>query len=399
MKRSKKIKFGGYKIAALAMAILLWLYVMFSQNPITEQTYTVALETRNLASDLVLSEANYQIQVRVEAPKNILTETSSKDIQAYIDCAGLAAGQNQVPVKVILSGDMELLSINPESITVNIEKLKSKTFPVEVEISDTPFDGFMALNAIVKPDQISISGSSYYLEHIAKVYVPVSLLDLNSNFHHTVTIEAVDEDGNILTPWINITPEYADVFVPIVSEQPQKLLPISVSLSGKPANGYEISYISVDPAYIQVYGDIDVLQQLTQVKTAQMDISNSKKSVAATVDLLADGSFSFGEIDEVIVNVQIEKTAYKSFADLPIYAKNVGAGLDVIFKPSTMHVSLSGPSPAVGRIEAADIIPYVDCSNLTAGVYDLPIQFRSPANINTYSYSPQKVQVVIKETQ
>ncbi|MGI5891628.1 MAG: YbbR-like domain-containing protein [Bacillota bacterium] len=397
IKSIKKIKFGGYKIAAIAVAVLLWFYVLQVQNPITEQVYNVSLETRNLASDLVLSEQNYQIQVRVQAPKQFLESSTAKDVEVYADFAGMEAGQNQVKVKISLPEQMELVSINPESVTVNIEKLKTKSFPLEVELADSPAVGYMALDPILAPNQISISGSSNYLERISKVYVPVSLLDINSSYHRKVTIEAIDEKGNILTPWVNIAPEYADVFIPIVQEQPEKLLPINVSILGSPAPGYQLSRIIVEPSFIKVFGDIDELQQLNYLQTAPLNISNAKKPINATVDLIVEDSFSTANIKEVTVYLQIEKVEHKTFNKLFIYNQNTGPGLEAKIKSDNVNVTVYGPLTTIEDMVEADIIPYVDCRDLTAGTYSLPIKLDLPPNVKSQKITPQKVDVIIKE--
>ncbi|MGI6361086.1 MAG: YbbR-like domain-containing protein [Bacillota bacterium] len=395
MKSPRKIKFFGYKIAAVALAVLLWIYVMQVQNPLTEQIYTVSLEPRNLAADYILSDQSYQIQVRVEGNKQFLDNTTAKDLEAYADFEGLEVGQHTVKVEVIAPEQMEVVSVNPQKVTVNVEKLQTKSFYPEVKIAGKVEGDYMMLTPVVTPEQVKISGSASYLERIDQVYVTVDVSDLNNNFQRSLTIEAADDKGDVITQWLTVTPQFVDVFIPIISQAPEKLVPIEVAIVGEPASGYLMSRIIVEPSFLAIYGDLDTLLEIPNIVTAPIDISGATKTLNQAVDLVVDKRITLGAASKVTVSIQIEASKSRLFENIGVYEQNLADQLTAQIKDPTVTARVFGPASSIDALKEGDIMAYVDCSDLGTGSYSLPVKISSPANISSQSISPVKVDVVI----
>ena len=86
-------RFIGYKICAVLAALLIWGYVMASNNTLTDTLYTVPLEMRNLNSELALMETTNQVQVRVQGNSSDLDKITSSSIAAYLDLTDIKAGK------------------------------------------------------------------------------------------------------------------------------------------------------------------------------------------------------------------------------------------------------------------------------------------------------------------
>ena len=65
-------------------ALLLWFYVLQTQNTVGERLLEIPLEAKELSSDLVVADMPTQVSVRVKGPKQILEQLGTQDIQAYI---------------------------------------------------------------------------------------------------------------------------------------------------------------------------------------------------------------------------------------------------------------------------------------------------------------------------
>ncbi|NLF80259.1 MAG: hypothetical protein GX572_03605, partial [Clostridia bacterium] len=74
--------FYGYKISAIVIALLLWGYVIVTQNPLADAMFTVPLEIRNLSSELAIMETTDQVQVRVQGSNSDLENLKSGNISA-----------------------------------------------------------------------------------------------------------------------------------------------------------------------------------------------------------------------------------------------------------------------------------------------------------------------------
>lgn len=88
--------FIGYKIGSVIIALLIWGFVVVTQNPLSDTMFTVPLEVRNLDSELAMLETTNQVQVRVQGTSAELNNLTSGDIVAYVDMTGVQEGSATV---------------------------------------------------------------------------------------------------------------------------------------------------------------------------------------------------------------------------------------------------------------------------------------------------------------
>ena len=81
------------KLMSLLIAFFLWIHVVNEQNPSTEATYKVKIETRNLGEGLIVDDYPNEVQVKVRAPRLSMSKINPGDVKAYIDLHGLRDGR------------------------------------------------------------------------------------------------------------------------------------------------------------------------------------------------------------------------------------------------------------------------------------------------------------------
>jgi YbbR domain-containing protein len=62
-------------------------------------------------------------------------------------------------------------------------------------------------------------------------------------------------------------------------------VPVQPEVSGKPASGFEVAEISVEPKMVEVAGPVGALQELTAVTTEPVSIASASKTVRQTVTI------------------------------------------------------------------------------------------------------------------
>lgn len=390
--------FVGYKVCAVLIAILIWIYVMVTQNPLTEDTFTVPIEMRNLSSQLAIPETNRQVSVRVQGTSGVISTLSSRDIEAYIDFEGVAQGEAELPVIVVLPEHVTLVSQSPQSFAFTLETVVSETHQVDVRVSGDPAENYTLLDAVSDPDMVTISGAEANIRSISAVYVAADVTELAENYSKNLSVEVLDANGKNITDWFTISPSTINVIIPVVYDQPQKSIAVRESIVGEPALGYQVSRVVVEPSTVRVFGDLEVLNDLYYLHTAPIDVSGLKKTTSMTVAIQHGNNVSVSA-EAVTVVVQIDPVKTLEFEKELLYGQNLAEGLVCAIPPLQLKVVVAGADTYIGSVSATDVVPYVDFSDISnPGSYTLPISVNLPANISLVTVSPPAVDIEITGT-
>lgn len=387
--------FTGYKIGSVIIALLIWGFVVVTQNPLSDTMFTVPLEVRNLDSELTMLETTNQVQVRVQGTNAELANLSSGDIIAYVDMTGVQEGSATVEVKVEVPDNVQLVSFTPTSIAVELEIAASGSFPLEVRISGNPAENYTLLEPVPSPSEITLVGAADYLDEVGAVFVSADVSGLTQNYRQNLQIAVLDTHGNNITSHFLLSPSTATVIIPVVYDMPEKSVAVDPSVVGEPAEGYEISRIVVEPATVSAFGDLELLNSLHYLETEPIDISGLDDTYTQEVEIIHSSELTLSA-ESVTVVVQIEPVSRATFTRNVIHAQNLASGLSCDLPTQTMEVVVSGPETDLEAITANDIVPYLDFSGIdSAGEYTLPLRVTLPANISLVSLSPQQVTVTV----
>lgn len=387
--------FIGYKVGSIIIALLIWGFVIVTQNPLSDTMFTVPLEVRNLSSELAMLETTNQVQVRVQGTSAELANLSSGDIVAYVDMTGVQEGSATVEVKVEVPENVQLVSFTPTSIAVELEPVESSSFPLEVKLTGTPEENYTLLDAVLSPSEITLAGAANYIQKVGTVFVNVDVTGLTDNYNKNLQVEVLDTNGNNITSYFTISPSVASVIIPVVYDMPEKSVAINPAVIGVPATGYEISRIVVEPSTVRAFGDLEVLNTLYYLETEPIDVSGLRNTHTQTVDIIHGNNITLSE-STVTVVVQIEPVSKATFVRDIIHAQNLATNLSCDLPSVEMEVVVSGPETDINAITANDIVPYIDFSGITsAGEYTLPLSVTLPANISLVSLTPQQVTVTV----
>lgn len=273
------------KIISVFAAIFMWLYVSGKANPTAETVISVPLETRALASDLVIEDKPATINVRVEGKKQVIETISSRDIRAVADLHNVFLGKNTVPIQVETPQNVDIISVEPSQATIIIDEISDSQFPVTVSFTGRPASGYITLEPVLTPSQVIVAGPRNVLNKIERAYVTVNLNDVSDNILENLPVHVEDKLGNSLMEWVRVIPQTVEVFAPVVEDKPGKLVLVKPVLEGQPAPGYEIKRIIVEPEMVRVYGKMSILRDLKYLDTAGIDISDAQEDVQQQVQL------------------------------------------------------------------------------------------------------------------
>ncbi len=123
------------KVLALTLAIVGWAYVRFATNPVVatarfDQQMSVPITSVNLTAGYVAHFTDREAVVTV-APRRGEAAIKPEEIKAVLDLAGKGAGVYNVPVALV-APQIVVQSLSPASVTLTIEKIESRDFPLAV---------------------------------------------------------------------------------------------------------------------------------------------------------------------------------------------------------------------------------------------------------------------------
>lgn len=386
-----------YKIGAVALALLLWFYVLQTQNTVGERLLEIPLETRELSSNLVVADMPSQVSVRVKGPKQILEQLGTQDIRAYIVLENAVEGQRTESVHLILPDKVEKISVNPASVTINIEQISTMQLPVEVIVKGDLQEGYTALTASVTPTEAIVSGPQSKLDEIKSVTVEANLTGIDANYLQklpvVINMTNNEKNNNLLT----VSPAEVAVFIPVVEDMPSKQVPVTARINGSPASDYIVSRVVVEPSVVKILGAYNIIDSITYLYTEDVDINGATSDITVQSNLiLPDGVQIDGE-STVNVFIQIEHGGDKSFSDVPIEIRNLGEAFNGSLDVASTDITLAAAPAILQALEKGSIHLFVDANELTVGEHTVTVQMEAMDSISLVRMEIQEVKLTISE--
>lgn len=161
-------------LVALIAAFLLW-YALAAQRSenISVRRVQARLTLVNMNRDLVLmSNVPDTVSLQLRGPlTRALNSTTPPEV--LLDLSDARPGLNSYPINasdIPLPAEVEVVSVDPPAITLEMERQETRIVPVKPTISGTPAPGFVVGEVRVVPAQFTIQGPESLLmalDHVA----------------------------------------------------------------------------------------------------------------------------------------------------------------------------------------------------------------------------------------
>ncbi len=386
------------KIFSLIVALLLWIYVADGQNPIEDKLFDVEVEFINLPDDLAVSQVS-TVKVRVEGNKQVIEDLLARDIVATVDLTNAAIGRQTEKIQVSLPSNVQLVSVNPLDLFVDVQKIATQQSKVKVLYDSGTATSDTAAVTVLTPEEVVISGPQDVIKSIAKIYVKVKSSELDGNYQASLPVQVEDAQGQNLNSLLDIQPTDVAVFIPALSGEPTKVVAVQVPLSGSPAEGYMVTRVAISPNTATIQGDYWSLDKINTLQTTAVDIAGAKNDITMRPALVPPDGADIVSDTTINVVVKIEPKIRKTLNNVAITIKNPADNFQYALDESTVNVTLEGPRSLVEDLTAADVAVFCDVDGATFGqkVYHLEVDCAS--GISVYSLDPGQVTVTISRMQ
>lgn len=383
------------RVISLFLAILTFLVISFDNQDTRSADVgsfdsifnnSRASETlEDVPVNIVIDDEKYVVSGVPEVVTMTLTGTVSvvqstvtqRNFDVYVDLEGLSPGTHTVPIKHDGISSRIDVSFEPENIEVTIEERGSGTYDVSVDYSnlDQMPEGFEIESATVTPQQVEITSAQSVIDRISSVKAFVDVEGIEESMTLTdVPVRIYDNEGNQMNA--RIEPETVTVDLEVIN--PNKEVPIDVTTTGELPDGVRLVEISVEAENVTVYAPSNQLEDIEQVETTPIDLSEITETTTLEVELIVPDNATSLSRETVEVTIEVEKETETTLENIDITIDNVADGLNATFvspESGQIAVTLSGFPSDLDDINVDQLDLVVNANNLEEGEYTRPLEY------------------------
>jgi len=185
------------KVLALTLAIIGWAYFRLAGNPIVAtaqvQQLSIPITAVNLPIGYVARFGDHEAVVTVET-KPGQAPVKPEEIKAVLNLSDKAAGIYNIPVQLV-APDVAVQSLSPASVTLTIENIEARTFPVAVHYVGPQPTGIVVSYSAIGPQTAVVRAPTSALTQVAGVRADIAMPNAPQSIDEMVRPVAVDASG------------------------------------------------------------------------------------------------------------------------------------------------------------------------------------------------------------
>jgi YbbR domain-containing protein len=388
----------GLGVLSLALAVTLWAFVTKEENPTRTDSFpsTIPVETVNVPEGLaVASLSDAAVSVRISAPDNIWGDLTTEDFRAVADLSTAKARENTITLRFESKRrQVDVVEVDPRQITVTLEPVTTKVVPVTVKLIGTPPLGYGTAPSRTTPEQVEVTGAESLVALVQEAVADVNVQGIRVPLEQVFTLVPRDGRGGDIEG-VTLNPSTADVALPIVQQEITQVYAVTPLLSGSPSDGFNVTSVSVEPAFAVVTGAIEALQSLTTVATDEVDIDGATSDVVRVAKLRLAAGLTVVGSDSVTVRVSVSPARGEITLGLTPTVEGLGPGLRADMATTLVEVRITGEIPVLQALSPSNLTAVVDTSGLGEGQHTLPVQVTAPPGVQVVGESPASVVVTL----
>ncbi len=386
-------------LLALILAMMVWISAVTSSDPTQEQAFPRPIPLQVVGQDpalILVSDLPDNVSLVLSAPKSIWERLISEQntVRAVIDLGGLSSGKHEVQIQIqVRVQPVKIVSYSPQTLTVVLEELAARTFPIHLVERNEPAIGFEASRPQLSQSTALVSGPRSIVDRVKEVRAVLDYASATQDIKQTIPLLALDANG-LRLEGLTISPDQVSVSVRVSQRGGYRNVVVKVMPVGQVASGYRLTNISVFPPTVTVFSsDPKLVENLPgYIETSPLDLSVAKDDFDVNLALNLPSGVQI--VGEPTVTVQVGIAAIESsltLTNMSVQIIGLEPGLKAEVSPERVDVVLSGPLPILERLALSEVRVIVDMSGERAGKYQ-----REPKVV--YDYPDLRVEAILPST-
>lgn len=238
--------------------------------------------------------------------------------------------------------------------------------PVQITLPE----GWAIRDKDVNTVQVTFRGTSVDLGLIGSKSVQVSIDLRDEEFEPEKSIAITPKMVTFAGVNSRVTSIQPDVINLQLGREGKKKLPVIINQTGQPPEGYKVEAIEIEPPLVTLVGAEDVLEQISALQTAPLNLSEKIQSFTQRLDVQLPDPEWVGQLDpsRVLVRVTLAgSTIEREFPNVPLMVTQP-AGVDSnsrrVVEPTSVDVYLKGSPQLLDELDVRRIQAFVSSQNL-----------------------------------
>ncbi|MDO4862698.1 MAG: CdaR family protein [Ruminococcus sp.] len=408
-------------ILSVIIAIFVWLIISLTQYPDSQKTIEHIPLSRDIKGSVaesnglsIISSDVEEVTVELLGSKLQVGNLNSENLEAYLDADSVTGvGTRTLTIKIRGASNInyEIKSVKPSTATVLFDKMDTREFKVEPQITNVSVVDGKAVDQndiTCDPSVVRITGPSSQLDKISKCYA-VSNKELSLDSTYLVSADELQlytEDNALIDQSsLKFSETHFDITVPVVT---QKEVELFVSIIDAPENfdtsiiKFSLSADSVLLACNNSQTEIPDRLDIGKVSLSELKQGFSKMFLLSSrlegtelenVSNLEAVTVTFNEDDFAQKPLVLDKSRINlsNEPDKSNYTYEV--------KTPRMEITLMGPADVLEDITPEDIVVDIDLlnANITSDTFSWNAKF-SCKNDKVWVATNSKVTVMREKT-
>ncbi len=398
----------GFKLMALAFAIILWLIVYNINDPESKKYFTIAVNVQNqeavtnLNKSYQIVEGSNSVTFMVVAKRSVMNELTATNFTAIADMSRMTMNETEtegdIPIEISVNKNGVRIDNATKYFKVKLETLMSKQLSVKAESKGIVADGFALGEVYVNnPSVIKISGPVSIVERITEVVATIDVSGMTMDMNDNVRPELLDKNGKkIDATRLTLSNDTVNVVATILNK---KTVGFKLATTGTVAENYHVVAITADPKEIEIMGTPEALNEITSVAIppSALNIAGATANITTTIDLrqyLPEGvDVVSSEYATVKITVQIESNSATSYnlSASNIAINGLADGLEAKISTSNVSVKISGTDADMAELANSTLKGSINLSGFTVGTHTIPVT----VDVDNTKYKVSTVQVTV----
>lgn len=364
-------------LTALLLAAVVWIIAVTAADPSVQNDYpsTIPIEIVGQSTDLVITnQLPDTLSLSLRAPASVWTTLIDEKapVRAIIDLSDLSVGSHTVPIQIEIGiRPVEMVSYNPRSVDVQLEKLATSQFDITVSTIGNASIGYQVGIPELKESKATVSGAASLVSQVTEVRAQVNVEGKTGDFSELITLQAFDQFGNEVKN-VSISPEKVEAKETIAQLGGFRNVVVKVVTTGQVAMGYRLTSILVNPPTVTVFStDPALIEALPgYVETDPINLTGLKDDLNQDVNLRLGKDITVVGDPTVNVNVNIATIENSvQFSNVAVEAIGLGTGYTAAISPSKVDLIVAGPLVSLNSVNASELKVQIDLSGMQPGTY------------------------------
>ena len=352
-------------LVSLLAAVVLWLYVVTAVAPEASTRVsgipisidgTIVLEERGL---IITAQDVENLSMELSTSRVNLSKLNADSIRVNADASRIRSpGQYALSCTVtfpdtVRTGDVNILRKSVDVVTITVERLDRKTFPIELNWTGSIKEGYLleAGSYVMEPDEVQVVGLEDEVAKIARVVVDYDVSELEETVIENVPIRFLDSNDEEIEfsglTEANIT--QTTLTLPVLRTRELTLALDFIEGGGVTA---ENAIVEFEFDTIRVKGSADVIDALDDalvVGTVDLSAISDLEEKSFTLNLPAGVENMSGET-EVKATIRLTGVSTEILPVTDIRLVNIPEGYHAEATTRTARVSVRGSTDEIMAI-------------------------------------------------